>query len=92
MIRGLECECGGEAFQIATGRETRIIDLAEMVRASLPELKVRIVHQDQRAGEIIKNYSCIDKARRILGWEPRVPLDEGLSLTVEWFRSQQASA
>jgi dTDP-glucose 4,6-dehydratase len=28
----------------------------------------------------------ISKARRILGWEPRVPLEEGLGLTIEYFR------
>jgi len=26
------------------------------------------------------------KARRILGWEPRVSLDEGLQLTIDWYR------
>jgi len=32
----------------------------------------------------------ISKARRLLDWEPRVPLDEGLRLTIEYFRNQFA--
>ena len=30
--------------------------------------------------------ATITKAKKILGWEPRVPLDEGLSRTIEYFR------
>ena len=30
----------------------------------------------------------IARARRLLGWEPRVDTDEGLRLTVEWFRTR----
>ena len=30
----------------------------------------------------------ISKARRVLSWEPRVPLEEGLRRTVDWFRSR----
>jgi len=29
----------------------------------------------------------ISRARRLLGWEPRVPLDQGLRKTIEWFRA-----
>ena len=32
----------------------------------------------------------ITRARRLLGWEPRVDAEEGLRLTVEWFRSRLA--
>jgi len=87
ILQALECDCGGETFQIATGQETRILDLAEMISTATPNRSVRIVHVDQRKGEIVKNYACIEKAQRILGWAPRVPLSAGLVRTVEWFRS-----
>jgi UDP-glucose 4-epimerase len=89
IIRGLDCACGGETFQIATGRETRILDLAEMVRDAFPGRSVKIVHADRRPGEIIKNYSCIDKAQRVLEWEPEMPLIKGLAQTVAWFQSER---
>jgi UDP-glucose 4-epimerase len=95
IIAALESDCGGETFQIATGVETSILDLAEMLQAEmmaagLSEQPVAIVHENARAGEIIKNYSSIEKARRMLGWSPQVSLQEGLRRTVAWFRTEVA--
>jgi dTDP-glucose 4,6-dehydratase len=39
-----------------------------------------------------KRQPDISKARRLLGWEPRVPLEEGLRLTLDYFRVTQSSA
>lgn len=85
ILAGLSSDCGGETFQIATGQETRIIDLAHMIQAAMPERAIEIVHEGQRAGEIIKNYSSIAKAQRILGWSPQVSLLDGLASTIAWF-------
>ncbi len=71
----------GEVFQIATGVETKIIDLANMIRDLAIEsgLKVKkIIFQDTRKGEIKRNYSDIDKARKFLGFNPGVKLKDGL--------------
>jgi nucleoside-diphosphate-sugar epimerase len=38
-----------------------------------------------RPGEILRNYSLIEKARERLGYAPTVPLEEGLRRTYEWF-------
>lgn len=73
-------------FQIATGLETKIIDLAKMisdvaVKSGLtpPE----IVFEEPRAGEIRRNYANIEKARNLLGFQPVVELREGLRWTWE---------
>lgn len=87
VIAALRSDVGGETFQIATGHETRIIDLAHMVQRAFPAQEVEIVHTGRRAGEIIKNYSSIEKAGRVLGWVPHVTVEEGLRATVEQFQS-----
>lgn len=90
VIAGVEGECGGETFQIATGQETSVLALAEQIQALLPEHGLRIRHVEQRAGEIIKNYSAIGKARQLLGWQPQVELAAGLKTTVAWFQQLTA--
>ena len=82
IIATLRSDVGGETFQIATGQETRIIDLAHMVRQALPAQEVQIVHVDQRAARSSRTIPAIDKAVRMLGWSPAVSIVEGLSATV----------
>lgn len=85
IIAGLTSDVGGETFQIATGVGTSILDLARRVRNVLPDQDLRIDHAEQRAGEIIKNYSSVEKVRHRLGWSPQISLDQGLAETVDWF-------
>ena len=67
----------GEVFQIASGTETSINQLVELI-SEMTEKKLQIVHEPERKGEIRRNYSDISKARAVLGFEPRVRLKKGL--------------
>ena len=51
-----------------------------------------IVYQPLPEDDPQRRQPDISKARRLLGWEPRVGLDEGLKLTVEWFRQKGLNA
>ena len=77
------------AFNIGTGIETSVLELAEaMRRASGSSVAVR--HAPARPGEQQRSAVDIDKARRILGWEPTVALSDGLTDTYAWFAAQRA--
>ena len=67
----------GEVFQIASGIETSINQLVELIKA-MTGFQLSIVHKPKRKGEIERNYSDITKARRLLGFEPKIKLKEGL--------------
>ncbi len=81
----LESDISGEVFQIATGVETSIHQLAELVRQVVGR-DIEMAQAPARQGDIDKNYSAITKAREVLGWEPKVGLEEGLEETWGWFR------
>ena len=85
IVLALESDVGGEVFQIATGTETSIRELAEMVQA-VAGRSVVVRHGPGRRGDIRKNFSAIGKVRATLGWEPEIMLDQGLKLTYDWFR------
>lgn len=74
-------------FQVGTGTETKIIELAKKIKKTANS-DSDIVFAPPRKGEIIRNYSSIEKARKILGFEPEVDLDTGLARTWKWFREK----
>jgi UDP-glucose 4-epimerase len=76
---------GGEVFQLATGVETTIADVAKLaqeVTGSTTEIRF----EPKRSGEVYRSRADISKIRRTLGFEPRVDLGEGLARTAEWYR------
>jgi UDP-glucose 4-epimerase len=86
ILLALESNVRGEIVQIATGVETSIRSLVCLVR----EVAGRGVQLDQgpaRQGDIRRNYSDVSKAKALLGWEPRVPLAQGLHAAWQWFES-----
>jgi len=86
----------GHEFNLASGKETRIIDLAELVN-ELTGNEVGVKYAQRRKWDTKDRLlASIDKARELIGYEPHTTFEEGLQLTTEWFRSHweeiQASA
>lgn len=71
-------------FNIGTGVETRIIDLAKLI-IKLVKSQSKIVFLKPRPGDIYRSVADITKARRFLGWEPKISLEEGLKKLISEF-------
>ena len=83
-----KAEIGGEVFQIATHKEHTVLEVAEALqRIAERELgkKSDIVFENERKGEVRRNFSDISKARKMLGFEPKFDLETGLERTFLWF-------
>jgi len=79
---------GGEVFQIAAGAEATVADLVEKLIPILADAGIKgaeIRYGSPRLGDVLRNFSDTSKANRILGWEARLGLEEGLKRTVDWF-------
>ncbi len=75
----------GEAFNIGSHSETRVIDCLTGIKKVLGLKKVKITHAPKRAGDIRRTFADITKARRLLGFRPGVSFKVGLRRTVHWF-------
>jgi len=73
---------GAHVFNIGTGRPVRIRDLAEML-IEMAGLDLEPIYSDPRPGDIRHSHADITRARRILGWTPRTPLEEGLKMLLK---------
>jgi nucleoside-diphosphate-sugar epimerase len=97
MIQGiLLClerpEAVGEVFNIGNPRGTVTIrSLAEkIVQLAGSSSVIRHIHKDYVDVEL--RIPSIEKAQRLLGYQPQVDLDEGLRRTIAWYRGQASSA
>lgn len=79
------------AFNIGTGVETTVLELAEELQSSAGR-QVGVQLAPARPGEQQRSAVQIDKARTTLGWEPRTTLAVGLAETYAWFAAQRAAA
>jgi len=77
-----------ELFQLGTGEETSVNELYEIIEEKLAGYDIDspgVAHGDERAGEILRSYADVSKAKEMLGYEPQVDLSEGIDETIEWF-------
>ena len=75
----------GQVFNIGNPQEITIMDLAQKVK-KLAGSTSRIVHRPLPPDDPQRRCPDISKAKKLLGWSPTVPLDEGLRKTIQWFR------
>ena len=95
ILRSAQIENGGEIFQISTGCETSIADLARILSGILKRdagLVPIIEYGPPLKGEIRRNYADNSKAASILDWRPQYSLEDGIRLTVRWFLEEHGSA
>lgn len=82
----------GEIINIGNSSEISIGDLANMIK-NLMNSEIKIVSESIRArpekSEVNRLLANITKARKLLGWEPKYILTEGLKLTIEWFKKKE---
>lgn len=83
-----DVEIRGQAFNLGSETPVRVIDLVRLILKVMEvELEPEILGVAK--SEIDRQFLSSEKARRMLGWEPQVPLEEGLRRTVEWYRAHR---
>lgn len=74
----------GEIVNAGLGRDITINDLAALIADSKEQIKhVPHIHPQSEIQKLLCNYS---KAEKLLGWKPKVSLEEGIKRTEEWIK------
>lgn len=78
----------GEMLNLGTGVGTSVNDIVREL-ANIIGFHEGAVHEPPRPGEVQRIYLDASRAKRSLGWSPKVPFAEGLRRTVEWSRANK---
>jgi nucleoside-diphosphate-sugar epimerase len=94
IVRGVEALGAGrlanETINLAYGEGNTLVRAAELIGAEIG-VEPRITVAPSLLGEVTRYVADIRKARDLLGWEPRTPLDEGIPKAVAWFREHRGA-
>ncbi len=89
LVRGviLNLERGDELpVNLGNPHEVTVLELAQTI-VRLAGSKSKIEHRELPVDDPKQRQPDITRARKLLGWEPEVPLEEGLKRTLDYFRS-----
>jgi nucleoside-diphosphate-sugar epimerase len=94
ISRGLEALAGGsvvnETINLAYGQGNTLVHAAGLIGSELG-VEPKITLAPSLLGEVTHYVADLTKARQLLGYEPQVPLEEGIPRAVAWFRAHRAA-
>ena len=89
IVRAAECDnLVGDVVNVAYGSEASIAHIAKALASIVGREELACVREARRPGDVDRHYADISKARRLLNFEPKTNLAEGLERTLAWFRSE----
>lgn len=83
-------EAVNQIYNTAFGERTTLNQLVTYLREYLSEFDAKIadiepIHGPNRAGDIPHSLACVDKAKKLLGYDPKFSMKQGLKEVVKWY-------
>ena len=95
VIAGVRAAIDYEAsdYEVINLGESRTVSLNELISLLEGELgrEAVIERLPPQPGDVPQTYADVSKARRLLGYEPRTQIEEGIRRFVEWFKKERAA-
>lgn len=78
----------GEVFNVAHGERTTVNEAKKLIEKYTGR-KLSLEKRPSRKGDVRHTQADISKARKLLGYQPKIKFKEGLKKTVEWFKKRK---
>ncbi|HYP52899.1 MAG TPA: GDP-mannose 4,6-dehydratase, partial [Pyrinomonadaceae bacterium] len=89
-LRAAETTSGvGHVINVANGQRTTLNELLSLLKKILGREEVEAEYRETRVGDVRHSLADITRARELLGYEPRVALEEGLRKTYDWWKQSR---
>lgn len=78
---------GGEIINVGCGSQISVNELARQVAGDLGQPELTPIYKPERAGDLKHSFADLDRARKLLGYEPIVGFQHGLRETLAWYKT-----
>jgi UDP-glucose 4-epimerase len=79
----------GQVINVANGEQTSLNQLLGVLKRITGRTEVEAEYHKPRVGDVLHSLADISRARDLLGYEPQVGLEEGLRLTLDWWKQSR---
>ncbi len=79
----------GEVFNIGSGVEKSVLDIADIILQELDKPKSLLKHVEDRKGHVVRHAVSTSKIRETLNWEPRIEFEQGIKDTIKWYSENE---
>jgi UDP-glucose 4-epimerase len=87
MILAAESNLVGQSVNVARGREVSVNEIARLVLVACGRPDLTPEHAPERPSDVRRHHADISFARRAIGFEPAIDIEEGIRRYVAWFRT-----
>jgi UDP-glucose 4-epimerase len=91
-VLALAADASDEVCNVASGVETSLNDLASALSRVMSVHRAPEYGPERKVNAVPRRLASTEKAERLLGFRATVPLDEGLSRLVAWWRAERVRA
>ena len=82
-------EAVGRVINIGNGQRTTLNELLQELKSLTGKSEVEVDYRPARSGDVRHSLADTQRARELLGFEPRIGLREGLQLTIDWWKQSR---
>ncbi len=90
-IKAAASQAAGRVFNVATGERADLNEIFQLLKKIIG-YKGDVKYGPERAGDVKHSLADLSLTEKYLGYKPKVNFEEGLRLTVEWYRGQHKAA
>ena len=91
LAAGLTDAAVGQTINLGSGKEIQIAELAKTISHVLGKPDAEVVHVEPRPGDVLRLLADSSKAKHLVGFQPTIPLHDGLRRLLDWYKSQGKS-
>lgn len=85
-IKAIEFKANGEVFNIGGGSRISVNEVIKILEENIGK-KVKVRYIEKQKGDVEHTYADISKARKILGYKPKIKIEDGIKRHIDWYKN-----